>query len=220
MAKRLPDNEQSGEGAATKPPTDTPDTSTQSGVESSATGQDQVQAGSGDNAGGVTLPTIAESHTEAYAGFDPSIHAMNDDGTPKKKADGSFALKRGRKAGSAGSALPPKNAPAKNGVGVPGIDSRPKISSDEAARQSANMVINVAVWTLGEEIGKPTDKAEADGLLLSFKNYYDSRGVPDIPPEIGLFVALGAYIGPRLMHEKSKSKIEKAKLWIASKLHK
>jgi hypothetical protein len=53
---------------------------------------------------------------------------------------------------------------------------------------------------------------------LSFRNYYEARGVPDLPPEIGLFIALGSYIGPRLMHEKSQSKMDKVKLWLSSKL--
>lgn len=166
-----------------------------------------------------TLPGIAEAHSASYEGFDPSIHAINDDGTPKKKTDGSYALKRGRKANSAASALPPKNAPQNVGVGVRAENSV-TISADEAARQSANLVINVAVWTLGEEVGKPIDKAEADGLKLSFKNYYDVRGVPNIPPEIGLILALGSYMGPRLMHEKSQSKMDKVKLWLASKIGK
>lgn len=167
-----------------------------------------------------TLSDMTASHAKTYEGFDPTIHAQNEDGSPKLKTDGSYALKRGRKAGSVAAALPPKNAPQKNAVGEPAIVSHPTISIDEAARQSANLVINAAVWTLGEEVGKPLDKGEADGLKLSFKNYYEARGVPDIPPEIGLFIAIGSYIGPRLMHEKSKTKLERIGSWIQTKLHK
>lgn len=171
--------------------------------------------GETENLSSITSETLAESHAEPHAGFDPAIHAVNDDGTPKMKASGGYALKRGRKAGTAAAiALPPKNAAARADVGEPAK----VLSLDQASRESANLVINVAVWTLGEEVGKPIDKAEADGLRLSFRNYYEARGVPNLPPELGLFVALGSYIGPRIMHEKSKTKMERLSQWLSAKL--
>lgn len=172
----------------------------------------------------VTLAGLVQSHETTHPGFDPAIHAANEDGTPKRRADGSYALKRGRKAGQT-SNLPPKgNAPAAS-VSAPtqeeGITAPARISPDEAARQSANLVINCAVWICGDKIGIPQDKAEADGLLFSFKNYYESRGVPNIPPEIGLFAALGSYLVPRFRaSEKARSLFERAGLWIKSKVGK
>lgn len=160
----------------------------------------------------LSLVGVVEAHSTAYAGFDPSIHAVNEDGTPKRKASGEYALKRGRKAGGK-STLPPK---AKDQGPDPEII---RINVDEAARQSANLVINAAVWTMGEEIGKPLDKAEAEGLKLSFKNYYEARGVPNIPPEIGLILALGSYIVPRIRQsEPAMTKMQKAAFWIKSKM--
>lgn len=173
-----------------------------------------ASAATGEISSSVTLETIAESHAETHGDFDPSIHATNADGTPKRKADGTLALKRGRKAGSAAaSVLPPKSAAQSVVVG----EAEKRLTLDQAARESANLVINISVWTLGAEVGQPIDKAEAEGLRLSFRNYYEARGVPDLPPEIGLFIALGSYIGPRLMHEKSKSKMEKVGAWIREK---
>lgn len=180
-----------------------------------------------DDSRQLSLAGIAKTHSDDYAGFDPSIHATNDDGTPKLKADGTYAKKRGRKAGaSAPSALPPKNAGQKGAASSgatnsPLNDEAEKI--DAVSRMSANMVINAAVWTMGEEVGKPTSKNESDGLLFAFRNYYEVRGVPNIPPELGLLVAIGAYIGPRLRHEKMRPKVaiiaEKVKSWIAKALH-
>lgn len=180
---------------------------------------DERQNTPADEGAQLTLAGVVQAHGESYDGFDPAIHAVNEDGTPKRKASGAYALKRGRKAGtSAASALPPKNAAANPAVGEPGSQSEPvTINPDEAARQSANLVINASVWILGEEIGKPQDKSEAEGLKLSFKNYYEARGVPNIPPEIGLFLAIGSYIGPRMMHEKSRSKMEMIGIWFKSK---
>lgn len=210
------------------PPVEVPESGDQSALPESAppgdapaNAEDSNPVAPAESSDSASLSNLTESHMQTYEGFDPSIHATNEDGTPKRKVDGTYALKRGRKAGSAAaSALPPKNAAQKAVAGAPGVSSPATITLDEAARQSANMVINVAVWTLGEEVGKPNDKAEAEGLKLSFKNYYEARGVPNIPPEIGLVMALGSYIGPRLMHEKSRTKMERIGAWIHSKLHK
>lgn len=165
-----------------------------------------------------TIPNIAEAHAESYAGFDPELHAVNADGTPRRKTDGSYALKRGRKATGAHNALPPKNAQKTSAVGEAANAGPILINVDEAARQSANLVINASVWICGQEIGQPIDKAEAQGLQLSFKNYYDARGVPNIPPEIGLLLALGSYVAPRLMHEKTRPRMERLVMWAREKV--
>lgn len=173
-------------------------------------------ATTGEIASNIDLDTIAQTHAEKHDGFDAAIHAVNEDGTPKRKADGSYALKRGRKAGRAANALPPKNAANQTVVGEPANPS-PSISLDEASRQSANLVINACVWTLGNDLGKPFDKSEAEGLKLSFRNYYEVRGIPQIPPEIGLLLALGSYIGPRLMTDEGQAKIKAMGQWLRAK---
>lgn len=166
-----------------------------------------------DTPAALTVASVALPHIEQHTGFDPAVHAVNADGSPKRKADGSYALKRGRKAGSA---LPAPASAASAASAAPEaapVESA-KISPDEAARQSANLVINASVWICGEEIGKPLDKAEAEGLKLSFVNYYESRGVPNIPPEIGLFAALASYIAPRLRKaEEKEGKISRMVNW-------
>ena len=137
---------------------------------------------------------------EANDGFDPLLHAVNPDGTPKRKVDGSYAMKRGRKSGAAPSTSSPVAAA-----------QEVTINTDEAARQSCNMLINGAVLLFGEQF-EPRDKAEADGLKTSFKNYFDARGVPNVPPEVGLAVALLAYSLPRITHEKTVSRFGQIKL--------
>lgn len=145
------------------------------------------------------VSNVAESHD----GFDPLLHAVNPDGTPKRKVDGSYALKRGRKAGQGAGPAPMATASAE-----------PTINTDEAARQSCNMLINGAVLLLGEQ-WEPRDKDEAKGLHTSFKNYFDARGVPNVPPEVGLAVAVLAYSLPRITHEKTVSRFAtiKIRLW-------
>jgi hypothetical protein len=149
---------------------------------------------------GSVADMVAEVAT-ANEGFDPLVHAVNPDGTPKRKVDGSYAMKRGRKSGAA----PTTNSPTAQ------VSQTPTINTDEAARQSCNMLINGAVLLLGEQ-WEPRDKSEAEGLKTSFKNYFDSRGVPNVPPEVGLAVAVLAYSLPRITHEKTVSRFSQIKI--------
>ena len=148
-----------------------------------------------------TIADMVTVQAEANDGFDPLTHAVNPDGTPKRKVDGSFAMKRGRKSGAAPTT---SSAPAQ-------VAQTPTINCDEAARQSCNMLINGAVLLLGEQ-WEPRDKDEAKGLQISFKNYFDARGVPNVPPEVGLVVAVLAYSLPRLTHEKTVSRFTVLKM--------
>lgn len=151
--------------------------------------------------------SLAGAHVKAYEGFDPSVHAVNEDGTPKRRGDGSYALKRGRKPGQTSSSgkLPPKKA---QGAVVENAPEVSQVTPEDAAKQSANMVILANVMLLGEDIGRPDDKAEAESLKVAFENYYTVKGVPNFPPEIGLIIAVGAYTGKRLIREESKPRLQ------------
>ena len=151
-----------------------------------------------ENAGSIS--DMVAHAIESHEGFDPLVHAVNPDGTPKRKVDGSYALKRGRKSGVAPS---PSSAPV--------AAQEVTINTDEAARQSCNMLINGAVLLFGEQ-WEPRDKDEAKGLQISFKNYFDARGVPNVPPEVGLAVAVLAYSLPRITHEKTVSRFAVIKM--------
>lgn len=162
-----------------------------------------------DNLGEMLANTI-----ESHDGFDPLLHAVNPDGSPKKKVDGSFALKRGRKAG--GSLPMPGQSAAQAPHSTQSQDqAQPTISVDESARQACNILINGAVALFGEQWA-PQDKDEAKGLHLSFKNYFDARGVPNIPPEAGLVVAVLAYSLPRIGHEKTITRFQALKMRVWS----
>ena len=151
-----------------------------------------------------TVSDMVAGVMEAHDGFDPLTHAVNPDGTPKRKVDGSYALKRGRKSG----ALPSPNSTVSPQAQVA---QTPTINVDEASRQACNMLVNGAVVLLGEQWA-PVDKEEAKGLQTSFKNYFEARGVPNVPPEIGLAVAVLAYSLPRITHEKTVSRFTVIKM--------
>ena len=148
-----------------------------------------------------TVADMVQVQSEANDGFDPLTHAVNPDGTPTRKVDGSFAMKRGRKSGAAPTT---SSAPAQ-------VAQTPTINVDEASRQACNMLVNGAVLMLGEQWA-PVDKDEAKGLQTSFKNYFEARGVPNVPPEVGLVVAVLAYSLPRITHEKTVSRFTVLKM--------
>jgi hypothetical protein len=152
-------------------------------------------------AGVGSVADMVQVQSEAHDGFDPLTHAVNPDGTPKRKVDGSFALKRGRKSGAVPTT---SSAPAQ-------VSETPTINVDEASRQACNMLVNGAVLMLGEQWA-PVDKDEAKGLQTSFKNYFEARGVPNVPPEVGLVVAVLAYSLPRITHEKTVSRFTVLKM--------
>lgn len=118
--------------------------------------------------------------------------------------DGSVPKKRGRKPGSRSAPAPDpepeiEQAPAEAQSGAPAA----KMSPNQAAKLCANLTINAAVIVFGEEIGAPKDD-EPKTLLAAYKDYFDARGGFSVPPEVGLILAVGMYMAPRFMHEKSK----------------
>lgn len=145
------------------------------------------------------LSSLASGMAAGVAGFDPAVHAVNPDGTPKLRGDGSFAKKRGRKPGQ-------KSA---SGLIVQTAATADKLSNEEAARQVCNFAIGAAVSFIGDEWA-PVDTKEADGLVLTLKNYFDAKGQVNLPPEAGLVLAFGAYAAKRMQYENTRSKIKGA----------
>jgi len=147
------------------------------------------------------LSAMANESATSIDGFNPAIHAVGPDGQPKRRGDGSYAMKRGRKPGQKAATIIQPGA----GMVAPTDATRETISNDEAARQVCNVVVGGAVALIGAE-WQPIDKAEADGLRLGVKNYFDAKGQINLPPEIGLAMAVLAYSLPRFQHENTKSK--------------
>ena len=141
---------------------------------------------------------------DAYEGFDEELHALGKDGKPRYNKDGSYARKRGRKAGTS---TPPTDKTVASVV-----------STEDAAVQSANLLFNLSVFVGGDE-WSPT-KDEAVCVKTGFKNYYDARGIVNIPPEMGLVIALGMYALPRLNKPTTREKISSFWVWVKDKFAK
>lgn len=121
--------------------------------------------------------------------------------------DGSIRKKRGRKPGQKPAAVSdgepaPENAPQAT------ISAASKMSSRQAANLFTGLTVHSAVILFGQEVGNASDE-EGKMLAGAYKDYFDSKGGLDLPPEVGLIFALGAFYAPRVMHEKSKTFREK-----------
>lgn len=137
--------------------------------------------------------------------FDPEVHVADQWGEPVLNKDGSYRKKRGRKKGSRNS---DSDSTDENTV--------PVINVDEAAKQSANLFINAGVLIFGDDWA-PESKDEAGALKNAFKNYYDAKGVPEIPPEYGLAFALGAYSLNRITKDQTRTKLQKVGIFLKEK---
>jgi hypothetical protein len=155
------------------------------------------------------LDSIAENHVSGYEGFDPEIHAVGQDGTPKLKADGSYAKKRGRKAGQA---LPLPTDKQNSSVLTPAKPVATRAQCEIAGRNTANLIFNACVFGISDEFVPSSD--EAKGMSLAFTDYYEQRGIINLPPELVLFSALAMYIVPRLQKPKTQAKIKKVKKFL------
>lgn len=148
-----------------------------------------------------SVAAIAADHSKVYAGFNPAIHATNPDGTPKLTPTGRFAKKAGLRQNSAAVASTTTNVSKGAVVGVP-VDHWP------VAKQITNVGVNLAVRFIGPE-WEPRDKDELPQVAFALKDYFDARGVPQMPPEVVLLLAIGAYAAPRLNHDNTRKKLSR-----------
>lgn len=119
--------------------------------------------------------------------FDPAIHAVDASGRPIAKADGSgFRLKRGRKSTS-------KLDPKAKASHTPGQTPAPNFA--EHGKTTAVLLTTVSSFVFGPEF-QPTE-SDLAGLSQAFAEYYRVRGIKEMPPEVGIGVAVGLYVLPR-----------------------
>jgi hypothetical protein len=168
---------------------------------------------------------------EQWIGFDPAVHAVNPDGTPRLKVDGSYARKRGkggRKSGtddtsgsddlfasaydkiSSGPAIGAGGNTTQNPAASTTVpqNSPTQTAPNLSSAQAATMLVIACTTVMAKLVGpewhaeKPEQKALADATKI----YLDSKGGLNVTPEMGLFIAVSMYAVPRLAHENTRSK--------------
>lgn len=172
----------------------------------------------------VNLDAEINSQAIQYVGFNPEIHATNEDGTPRTKKDGSFALKRGRKSSavlpSGESALPDAPTP----VSANKVEAAKKINYKALGKVYAGIFIGGTASIIGPE-WNPANKEEQTNLENAFSAYAESTGAQDLPPGLALVMTVAMYGAARLQHENTRSKFATLKdklkigfLWLKNKV--
>lgn len=178
---------------------------------------------------GVSEHAIAAhtARTEANAGkdpsgatFNPAIHAVNADGSPRKTTTGRFALKRGKKAGT----VEAPKATAK-GIVIPGATPGAGAKEQEARAGgvgATNLVLMTLVALGGQEWAPVKDeKVGRDEKLMletATGDFFVAQGWQDLPPGWALVAAWGMYALPRFTMPQTRTRMQRIKEWAYSKV--
>lgn len=163
----------------------------------------------------VTIDAAISSQTATVEavmipGFDPAIHAVNPDGSPKLRANGAFALKRGRKARNDNSQSTNASRSSQAIDSPSQAQSAPAndVSSKQAAALAWSAFEGFASATIGPEWQAETHD-ERKAMISTITAYFDAKGgAPDIPPGIVLTIALFGYGVKRYRHPNTADKVK------------
>lgn len=134
---------------------------------------------------------IADMEQKDSAGqiFNADIHATGRDGTPSVTRGGKFRLRKQRKDETTDEDLQ-------------------RIS---VATTSAGLFVTMGVTLFGDEWLPDEKEKEIEQLVRAFDEYYKAAGVVNIPPSVGLVIALSGYTLKRVTKPITKSKLGKIK---------
>ena len=157
------------------------------------------------------------------APFDPAIHVTDSEGNPKLTTKGRLRKRPGRKSGGVSSA-----GLSSERVRNPATGEQSSALKRQQARMSggaaANALIMFGVVMGGDEWNPIQDEKEGIDeraqLQQAFGDYFEAKEMSDIPPGVALSIAVVAYAAPRFTMPQTKSKMQKFKEWIASKIAK
>jgi hypothetical protein len=152
--------------------------------------------------------------------FNPAIHAVNADGSPRKTTTGRYALKRGKKAG----VVEAPKATAK-GIVIPGAAPGANAKEQEARAGgvgAANLLLMVSVAIGGQEWqpikDDKTGRDEKMMLETAFGDFFVSQGWQDLPPGWALAAACGMYALPRFAMPQTRTRMQRIKEWAFAKI--
>lgn len=173
-----------------------------------------------EQAGLENAPEIVDSNAEK---FNPEIHAVNADGSPKFTATGAFAKKRGRRSG----AVSVLNAAGDKGQSAKPDTAAVMRANKQAAAGSAaaNMLIMLGMVLGGEEWQPLKNEKigldEKANLETAFQDYFTASNLEDLPPSFALGIAVLGYALPRFTMPKTQARTAtlwgKAKAWWANR---
>ena len=173
------------------------------------------------------------------AQFDPNIHVTGPDGKGMLTVRGTWAQKRGRKAGNA-TGVTPSPSVRNSTLGGPAAPASPQAAqlaqqqAQEAQSRAAGVAAAELLFMCGKMIGgeewepmqnKAIGMDERTMMHGAFGDYFVASGVKDIPPGAALTFCIVAYIAPRFAMPKTQTRYQKVKgaivtWWVNRKLRK
>ena len=155
--------------------------------------------------------SVSAEYDDAGEAWNPEVHATGANGRGVKTAKGTWRRRRGA-GGRSGSVVAAKRG------GVP-----PEATSETQAR-AAGVACAHALFVFGRALGgeewSPRDSdghSETRLMESAFGDYFVATGRTDFPPGLALTMAVSAYALPRFTMPQTKSRITRAKQWIATK---
>lgn len=147
----------------------------------------------------------AEVVKASAPGFDHAIHAVDGDGKPKKNKDGSFQLKRGRKANVSGSgAVAHKSSfTAPNKQEAAQTQEATRNGQRDLAIITAQSLDGVLCAALSDEMAPSPEEFQM--TVNAWERLYVEKGVEDLPP----WAALTVIYTSRIIARSDKPKVKK-----------
>lgn len=151
--------------------------------------------------------------------FDPEIHVTDENGEPKLTLKGKLRMRPGRKS------KPVDSGRAKIGGALPtkeGMTHAEKMQARMTGDAAASALVTLGVVIGGDEWNPIVDEThgidERANLSHAFGDYFEAKEMTDIPPGVALTIAISAYVIPRFTMPKTKTRLQRFKEWIATKI--
>lgn len=148
--------------------------------------------------------------------FDPKLHETDKRGRPKKKKNGTWALKRGQKAKDTNGAglVMPEDEPA--AIEQASIQDGQALDPYSLAALQASGLFFLPGQLVWQKTPTDADKSAAQD---AFANYFRAYGISEPPPWLGLCIVGTSYYGPLVAESMGKpnNKARLAYLWTKTK---
>lgn len=159
--------------------------------------------------------------------FDAAIHVTDDAGEPVLTKSGKLKCRPGCGLGGRGNKGANREAGPRSQVGGPA--GGPGAPTDAVRREHTRAAAVAAVETVGtlgrmlggEEWAFIRDESrgidERSAGVDAFAQYFEAKGIEDIPPGVALAIWAMAYAGPRFAAPKTRGRLKLAGAWIKTK---
>jgi len=159
--------------------------------------------------------------------FDPAIHRVDDSGSPRLGKNGLLSIKPGRGTKSEGTGAKTSGST----LNPPGQDKNQ--GPDKGSPREAGHMIAENMFMLGQLLGgeewAPLEVYnpqfaqehgihERNQMREAWATYCEAKDIGDIPPGVMVTMVVAQYAALRLSMPKTKTRMQKAKGWIAQKV--